>query len=138
MKKIMTLILALLCALSLSSCKTDNQIKRKSISGSAVATFEYIEDCGYKLITSEIHSLDSFDSLMLKPADTEFDGAWVYRIIFNPSKYSKYTEEIVVLFGEKCISINGTAYIGDGFSYSELLDWAEAKYKYFDYELITD
>jgi len=63
----------------------------------------------------------------------------VYRIIFNPHKYSKNTEEVVILFGEECISINGVTYIADdNVLYSDILSWAEAKYKFFDYDLITD
>lgn len=139
MKKLIALLLVLSCVLGLSACKKDNQTKRETVSDSAVATFEYNEDNGYKLITSEIDSLDTFDGLMLKQAEVDFTGDWVYRIIFNPQKYSKNTEEIVILFGEDCISINGVTYIADdNVLYSDILSWAEAKYKFFDYDLITD
>ena len=66
MKKLITLLIALSCVFVLSACTSNNQTKRETVSDSAVATFEYIEDKGYKLITSEIDSLDTFDSLMLK------------------------------------------------------------------------
>ena len=138
MKKLIALVLILVCALSLSSCKTNEKDEREKVSDCAVATFEYIEDDGYKLITSEIDSLDTFDSLLLKSSDTEFNGKWIYRIIFNPTEYSKNTEEIVILFGEESVSINGKTYIGDGCSYSEILNWVSDKYEFFDYELITD
>ena len=138
MKKSVALILAVLCVLGLSACKGDEPVQRERVSDFAVATFEYIEDDGYKLITSEIDSLDTFDGLLLKPADVEFDGEWIYRIIYNPAKYSKNTEEFVILFGAECVSVNGTTYIGDGAAYSGILDWAAGKYKFFDYELITD
>ena len=141
MKKLITLILALSCVFVLSACTSNNQTKtkRETVSDSAVATFEYNEDNGYKLITSEIDSLDTFDGLMLKQAEVDFTGDWVYRIIFNPQKYSKNTEEVVILFGEECISINGVTYIADdNVLYSDILSWAEAKYKFFDYDLITD
>ena len=139
MKKLMALILVLLCVFGLSACKTNNQSKRETVSNSAVATFEYKDDKGYKLITSEIDTLDTFDSLMLKQSEEAFTGDWVYRITFNPPKYSKNTEEIVIMFGEQCISINGVTYVGDNnISYADILSWAEAKYKFFDYDLITD
>ena len=139
MKKLVTLVLALSCVFVLSACTSNNQPNRETVSDSAVATFEYNEDNGYKLITSEIDSLDTFDGLMLKQTEVDFTGDRVYRIIFNPQKYSKNTEEVVILFGEECISINGVTYIADdNVSYSDILSWAEAKYKFFDYDLITD
>ena len=139
MKKLIALFSALVCVLGLTSCKTNNQVKRESVSGFSVATFEYKEDDGYKLITSEIDSLDTFDSLTLKPSEMAFDGEWIYRITFNPQAYSKNTEEFVILFGKQCVSINGVTYIAeDDVSYSDILNWAVAKYKFFDYELITE
>ena len=137
MKKSIALVLALVCILSFSSCKSNNQDKRELLPSSSVATFEYEEDNGYKLITSEIGSLDSFDSLMIKPSEMEFDGEWIYRITFNPNEYVDFAEEFVILFGEQCVSVNGITYVADdGVAYSDILHWAEAKYKFFDYELI--
>ena len=139
MKKIISLILALVCVLTLSSCETDKQLERETVSDFAVATFEFKDDKGYKLITSEIDSLDTFDGLMLKTSDMKFDNEWIYRITFNPKKYSKNTDEFVVLFGEKCVSINETIYVADdNVSYSDILNWAKYKYEFFDYELIID
>lgn len=103
-----------------------------------MATFEYKDDTGYKLITSEIGSLHTFDSLALKSSNTEFSGQWNYRIIFNPSSYSKNTEEVIILFGDSNLSINGKEYESDGGSYSEILNWAADKYVFFDYELIVE
>ena len=149
MKRSIALVLALVCVLGLSSCKSNNQDEKQpySIPKSSVATFEYREDKGYKLITSEIGSLDTLVGLNLKPSDAEFKGEWIYRITFNPEKYidipEKYekirdTEEFVVLFGEQCVSIDGITYVAnDGVSYSDILNWAAAKYEYFDYELIN-
>ena len=139
MKKLIALVLALFCTLGLSACVSDNQGKRETVSDFTVATFEYKEDSGYKLITSEIDSLDTFDGLTLKQVETEFDGSWIYRITFNPQEYSKNTNEFVILFGEKCVSINGITYVADdNVSYSEILSWAENKYKFFDYDLIAE
>ena len=136
MKKLMVLLLMLIHVFVLSSCKTNDQVEREKISDYAVATFEYVEDIGYKLITSEIDSLDTFDSLLLKPSDTKFDGNWIYRITFNPTEYSMNIEEVVILFGEKSVSINGKTYIGDGVSYSEILNWASGKYVFLIMNLL--
>ena len=138
MKKLRALFLIFVCIFVLSLCKTNEQVEREKISDYAVATFEYVDHVGYKLITSEIDSLDTFDSLLLKPSDNKFDGNWIYRITFNPTEYSKNTKEVVILFGEESVSINGKTYIGDGVPYSEILNWVSGKYDFFDYELITD
>lgn len=133
MKKWLVLTLVLVCFLS--SCKAAQQEKRPTVSNFSAAAFEYNQDNGYKLITSEIDSLDTFDHLMLKPAKMDFDGKWIYRITFNPRLYTKNAEEFIVLFGETCVSINGNTYIADGCPYSEILNWAKAKYEFFDYAL---
>lgn len=136
MKKLITLTLVLFCVVGFSSCKATSGTNRDSVSNFSVATFEYAKDDGYKLITSEIDSLDTFDSLLLKPSDTEFEGEWIYRIVFNPQAYSKNTEEYIILFGEQSISINGQTYVGDGVPYSEILEWVSGKYVFFEYELM--
>lgn len=136
MRKLMILAVIFVCVLGLSACGVDKEnTDRESVSDFTVAAFEYRDDDGYKLITSEIDSLDTFDSLLLKPTETEFSGEWIYRIVYNPSEYSKNTEEFVILFGEESVSINGKNYIGDDVPYSEILGWASSKYEFFDYEL---
>ena len=115
----------------------ESEPERPSILHAAAATMEFSEDTGYKLITSEIGTLRSFDSLLLKPVEEEFSGEWVYRLVFNPKAVMLNGEEIVVLFGEKNLSINGKTYTGaDGVDYADILDWAAGKYQYFDYELL--
>lgn len=138
MKKLLVFALVLLCIIGFSSCKTSEEINRGAVSCFSVATFEYAKDDGYKLITGEIDSLDTFDSLLLKPSDTDFEGEWIYRIVFNPQEYSRDAEEYIILFGERSLSINGKTYIGDGVPYSEILEWASGKYKFFNYELLSE
>lgn len=139
MKKVILVLLICSMSLVLSACKShDDSVERETVSDFTVATIEYIEDSGYKLITSEIGKLHTFDSLNLKESESAFEGDWVYRIVFNPKAYTKNAEEFVILFGEHNISINGKTYEGDGFPYSELLNWVSAKYQYFDYELICE
>ena len=115
----------------------ESEPERPSVSHAPAATMEFAEDTGYKLITSEIGTLRSFDSLLIEPSDEEFSGEWVYRLVFNPKAMALNGEEIVVLFGEKNLSINGQTYTGaDGVDYRDILDWAAGKYQYFDYELL--
>lgn len=110
--------------------------QRIHISDTSAATIEYVGDQGYKVITSEISSLYSLESLVVEPSEEAFYGDWIYRIIFNPKTVMSGTEEIVVLFGEKNISVNGQTYVaGEGVKYSDILEWAQNKYEYFDYEL---
>ena len=115
----------------------DSESERISVSNTAGASFEFADDTGYKLITSEISSLYTFDSLSLEPSDEEFSGDWIYRIIFNPKSIMPNGNEIVVLFGKNNLSINGQTYVGaDGVDYADILEWAAAKYTFFDYELL--
>lgn len=136
MRRLVACMLVTICIVCLSACTKDEGTDRQSVSDFMVATFEYKDDTGYKLITSEIGSLHTFDSLSLKSSNAEFSGQWNYRIIFNPSSYSKNAEEVIILFGDSNLSINGKVYESDGCSYSEILNWAADKYDFFDYELI--
>lgn len=138
MKKLLVFALVLLCIIGFSSCKTTEEINRGTVSCFSVATFEYAKDDGYKLITGEIDSLDTFDSLLLKPSDTDFEGEWIYRIVFNPQKYTQGAEEYIILFGEQSLLINGQSFVGDGVPFSEILEWASTKYDFFNYELLSE
>lgn len=116
----------------------DNGSERISVWGTAAACFEFIDDKdkGYKLFTSEIATLWTFDSLCLEPSEEAFKGDWIYRIIYNPKSYVGNGKEIVVLFGENNLSINGDTYVAEnGVDYADILNWAAYKYKYYDYEL---
>lgn len=112
----------------------DSSEERVSVRDATVAIFEFIDDKdkGYKLFTSEIATFYSFDSLRLEPSEEEFSGDWIYRIIFNP----KSKNEIVILFGENNLSVNGRTYMAaEGVDYTNILNWAKWKYDYYDYEL---
>ena len=133
---ILLVVLAVILYFAWSS-PAESEPERPSISHAPAAMMEFSGDTGYKLITSEIGTLRSFDSLLIEPSEEEFSGEWVYRLVFNPSAVMPQGEEIVVLFGEKNLSINGQTYTGeDGVDYADILDWAAGKYQYFDYELI--
>ena len=133
---ILIVVLAVILRFTLAK-PTEREPERPSVSHAAAATMEFAGSTGYKLITSEIGTLRTFDSLLLQPSEEEFSGEWVYRLVFNPKAAVLNGEEIVVLFGEKNLSINGQTYTGeDGVDYADILDWAAGKYKYLDYELI--
>ena len=133
---ILIVILAVVLRFTLAK-PTESEPERSAISRAPAATMEFAGEPSYKLITSEIGTLRSFDSLLLEPSEEEFTGEWVYRLVFNPKAMALNGEEIVVLFGEKNLSINGQTYTGeDGVDYADILDWAAGKYQYFDYELI--
>lgn len=130
---VLIMVLALLTA-----CVKETKDKRPTVNGASVAKFEYAEevDDGYKLITSEIASLYTFDSLSITISDDNGSFDWIYQITFNPKELVEQGNQIVVLFGEDVISINGQNYIpADGTDYSGVLDWATNKYQSFDYEL---
>lgn len=119
--------------------KKDDASTSIDISHYHTATFEYVEDTGYKLITSEIGSLYTFIGLNIVPSEKAFSEDWIYRITFNPKKFMPNEEEFVILFASDCIWADGKCYVpADGVSYSDILAWAENKYLYFDYELMTE
>ena len=129
-------LLVVLCLLLLKP--DDNEAERISVRNTAAASFEFIDDKdkGYKLFTSEIATLWTFDSLTLEPSEEELSEDWVYRIIFNPGYIVKNGNEIVILFGENNLSVNGKTYVASaGVDYNDILNWAKWKYDYYDYEL---
>ncbi len=133
------LLYILFIIILLSSCKKSNPLDKPPIvSNSTVAKFEYINevDIGYKLITSEIATLHTFDSLSLKKSDTDEEFDWIYRITFNPNDILKNGTEIVILFGEDKVSVNGKNYEpSNKENITSVLEWASSKYSFFDYEL---
>lgn len=138
MNRRISVLILLVCVILFTLCSCNQRIERETVSQSTTATFEYSGDTGYKLITSEIGKLHSFDSINLELCDDEFVGGWIYRIVFNPNEYLHNNKEVVLLFGESSVSINGKNYKGAGVPYSEILNWASIKYDYFDYELIEN
>ena len=136
-QKIVLIISVLLCCFFLASCTKEKEVV--SVSDSTVAKFEFAEDEGYKLFTSEVGSLYTFESLNIEPSEESFEGEWIYRITYDPKSIVPEGNEVIVLLGEKNISINGQVYVArEGTKYSDVLDWAVAKYEYFDYELIQE
>jgi hypothetical protein len=109
--------------------------QRKSVANFSAASFEYVNDTGYKLITSEIGALATFDSLLLKPSEEEFTEDWIYRITFHPKSIMPNDTEFAILFGEHSLSMNGKTYVAENGNYADILHWVSGKYEYFDYAL---
>ena len=98
------------------------------------ARFEYAGDNGgYKLITSEIAQFDSLRHMNMTPAEGDFTGEVIYRLILNWNEINKGSEEYTILVNENSLSVNGQLYQPDGFDFAEILAYFEAKYQYFDY-----
>lgn len=97
------------------------------------AKFEYCEsdDCMI-FITSEIKTLsNAFLSLDLVTSDISV-SEWIYRITFNCAELTKNDQEIVVLIGDKAMSINGVSYsTPKNVSFESVVDLFASKYKYF-------
>ena len=130
--------LLLTCALLLAACGREPQ--RISVYETQAVSIEYAGETGYRLITGEAGKLWSLDSLLIEPTDEPFAGDWIYRLTYEPEFFMEYGRNIVVLFGEKNLSLNGETYTAaPGVDYADILAWAEGKYRYFaDYTLYTE
>ena len=124
----------------IASYNAEQETERTQISSAPAAKFEYVDeaDTGYKLITSEIDLLDSFDTLALVPTDSDFSGDWIYQITFYPKETNPNDTEVIIMFGQGSVCIDGKNYIPEkDVNYSTILSWAADKYEAFDYELIA-
>ncbi|MBE6561998.1 MAG: hypothetical protein E7662_12825 [Ruminococcaceae bacterium] len=132
------IFLLLICGVLLAACGGEPQ--RISVHKTHAASIEYAGEAGYRLITSEVSKLWSLDSLLIEPTEEPFSGDWIYRLTYEPDFFMEYGRNIVVLFGEKNLSLNGETYTAaPGVDYADILAWAEGKYKYFtDYPLYTE
>ena len=77
-------------------------------------------------------SMSSLAEMRIQPSQGEFTEDWVYRFTYNPREKVIDGHEIVVLFGETSMSVDGVTYLPeDGVPYGAVLEWAEGKYAYF-------
>ena len=83
----------------------------QQIGVSPCAKFEYCESTAKDIfITSEVLLLsEAFLSIDLVESDIPVTE-WIYHITFNCSEISPEYQEIVVLIGERAMSINGKSY----------------------------
>lgn len=102
---------------------------RPSVSGCAAAVLrERLSDAS-AIVTGEIDSLKTFDSLILEPTGEPFDEIWKYSIVFDPTEIVKGREPIEVLIGAESVGIDGWKYVSPNME--GLLEWAEGKFHYF-------
>ena len=71
----------------------------------------------------------SIADMRVQAPDGEFDEEWIYRFTYNPQEKVIDGNEIVVLFGESSMSVDGVKYLPeDGVDYGDILQWAEGAY----------
>ena len=78
----------------------------------------------------------NINNLYIIPSDEEFVEPWLYRFTYNPPEVVHGEDgnsvEIVVLFGEENLSVDGVTYTsGEGLPYRRLLNWAATQYQYY-------
>ena len=81
-------------------------------------------------MTSTIEHLSFIDSLALLPNSSSPPEKWIYKITLNPREVVSSGREIIILFGEDRLSIDGKCYIPEHVSYSEILYAVKSKYDY--------
>lgn len=104
------------------------------ISNSVAVKLEYSADKENSpvLIDNNLTPAHNFASLAIRSSEGAPDGSWIYRFTYNPKEKVLNSEEILVLFGENSLSINGVLYIPeDGVDYKMILEWAENIYEYY-------
>ena len=83
-----------------------------------------------------ISFLDYFYGLLFEESDKTVDQ-WKYRITYDWNQYCTNCEEIEVLMGERCMSVNGVSYeaVSEEY-YSRILEQMDYFYeKYADYKV---
>ena len=128
MRKLRFLLLSLLVCLTLTACGEEKDVMEE-ISSAPMVKVESAED-GEAVIVSN-HIVKELSSLTIQPSDEDFTGDWLYRFTYSPAEKVKGGDEIVVLFGEENMQIDGVTYVADpGVPYGEILDWAALAYDY--------
>ncbi len=135
MKRLFIFFISLILVFGICACSnTQKTNERLSVNNSYAARIEKNGSEEVFEVTGEIDLFDSFDNLALDTPKNEIPvlGEWVYKITFNPSNIVKNSSEIIVQFGESCLSINDKIYVAaEGVDYADILEWAESKYSYF-------
>lgn len=129
--------LVLICAacLLLSACAADkaedNGIMDEILSA-CVTKLEYSgQEGGDPVFSYSLVEMASIANMRIQPSEEEFTEEWIYRFTYNPREKVINGHEIVVLFGETSMSVDGVSYRPeDGVAYDDVLEWAEVKYDY--------
>lgn len=131
---VVILILLFVIAWNVQQQSLDNEVSLiNEIAQSTCAKFEYCKsaDNGI-LITSEIKTLSNvFLTLDIISSNIPV-SEWIYKITFNCNEISLDNQEIVVLIGDKSMSINGVVYsCPDPILFDNIVDIFASKYNYF-------
>ena len=104
----------------------------EEIGRSPVVKLEYSGQEGGKPILSwDPIMMLGWSSMAIQPTEGEFTEEWIYRFTYNPREKVIGGHEIVILFGETSMSIDGVLYQPeDGVAYDKVLEWARLKYDY--------
>ena len=139
MKKIKIFISLLLVLLGSSCSKPIENNIFNTYQNFSVAKFEsFNEKDKYIYIDTGfgISFLDYFYGLLFEESDKTVDQ-WKYRIIYDWNQYCTNCEEIEVLMGERCMSVNGVSYeaVSEEY-YSRILEQMDYFYEeYVDYKV---
>ena len=83
------------------------------------------------LVDSVTLSLSGLADLRIVQQEGEFTDTWRYRFTYDPAEKVPKGEELVVLFGDSCLSVGGVVYVPEaGVDYADILAWAQGKYDY--------
>ena len=130
MKKLRFLLLALLVCLTLTACGEEKDVMEE-ISSAPFVKVESAEDGGAVIANNDVTTTKQLSALNIQPSGEDFTGDWLYRFTYSPAEKVKGGDEIVVLFGEENMQINGVTYVAEpGVPYSKILDWAAVAYDY--------
>lgn len=135
MKKRLVLILISTACLLLTACAPDEAEDgiMDEIRSAPVVKLEYSgQGGGEPAFCYDPVSMSSLADMRIQPSQGEFTEEWVYRFTYNPREKVIDGHEIVVLFGETSMSVDGVTYLPEaGVPYAAMLEWAEGKYAYF-------
>lgn len=124
MKKLRCLLLALLVCLALTACGEEKDVMEEIYSAPMVKV-ESAESGAVIFANNDVTTTKQLSGLNIQPSDEDFSGEWLYRFTYNPGEKVKGADEIVVLFGQENLQMNGVTYVADpGVPYSRILDWA--------------
>lgn len=130
MKKLKFLLLALLFCIALTACGEEKDVMEE-IYSAPIVKVESAETGAVIFANNDVTVTKQLSGLNIQPSDENFNGEWLYRFTYNPSEKVKGADEIVVLFGQEDLQIDGATYVADpGVPYSRILDWAELAYSY--------
>lgn len=137
MKKRCVLVI-LLCfwGLLLSACnRTETeQSVLEGVRTAPVVKLEFAEHAdNTPIFVDNVGTTISIADMRIQASDHAFDEEWLYRFTYNPQEKVIDGQEIVLLFGQSSMGIDGVTYLPEeGAEYASILEWAEGVYNYYN------